>query len=118
MPPQLNFRLLVSRKCFLILLLFLSGDIQPNHGPMSVSSHNFTPPLDVYEPFLLPTLPTLRIATLNARSVNNKSAVIFDHILYNKFDIICLTEIWINDGDFSNTFASSLLPPNYSLSQY
>ena len=85
---------------------------------MSVSSYNSISPLDVYEPFSSPALPKLRIATLNARSVCNKSAVISDHILHNKLDILCLTETWVNDGEFSNSFASSLLPPNYSLSQY
>ena len=85
---------------------------------MSVSSHNFTSPLVVYEPFSSSTPPKLRIATLNSRYVCNKSAVISDHILYNKLNIICLTETWINDGEFSNAFASSLLPPNYSLSKY
>ena len=84
---------------------------------MSVRSHNVTSPLDVYEPFSSPTHLELRIATLNARFVCNKSAVIYDHILAIKLDIICLTETWINDGEFSNSFASSLLPPNYSLSQ-
>jgi exonuclease III len=85
---------------------------------MSVSSHIFASLLDVYEPFSSPTLPKLRIATLNARSLCNKSAVISDHILHNKLDILCVTETWVNDGEFSNSFASSLLPPNYSLSQY
>ena len=79
---------------------------------------DFTSPLDDYESFSSPTLSKLRIATLNARSVCNKSAGISDHILSNKFDIICLTETWISDGEFSNSFASSSLPPNYSLSQY
>ena len=32
--------------------------------------------------------------------------------------IIYLTETWINDGKFSNSFASSLLSPNYSFSQF
>ena len=68
--------------------------------------------------FSSPALPKLLIATLNACSVCNKSAVILDHILSNKLDTICLTETWINDGEFSNSFASSLLSPNYSLSQY
>ena len=31
---------------------------------------------------------------------------------------MCLTETLINDSEFSNSFASFLLPPNYSLSQY
>ena len=118
LPPKLNFCPVVSRKCLLIFHLFLCGDIQPNPGSMSVSSRNFASPLDVYEPFSSPALPKLHIATLNARSVCNKSAVISDNILSNKLDIICLTETWINGGEFSNSFASSLLPPNYSLSQY
>ena len=69
---------------------------------MSVSSHNFTFPLDVYEPFSSPTFPKLRIATLNARSVCKKSAVISVYILFNKLDIICLTETWINMMNFLN----------------
>ena len=85
---------------------------------MSISSRNFTFSLDVYELFSSSILHKLRIATLNARSVCNKSAVISDYILSHKINIICLTETWINDGEFSNSFASSLLPPNYSLSQY
>ena len=116
LPPKLYFRSVVSRKYFLIFLQFLCGDIQPNLEPVSVSSHNFTFSLDAYEPFSSPTLSKLHIAILNARSVCNKSAVISDHILSNKFYIICLTEMWINGGEFSNSFASSLLPPNYSLS--
>ena len=118
LPPQLNFRPVVSHKCFLIFLLCLSGDIQPNLTLMSVSSYNFTFPLDVYEPFLLPNLPKLHIANLNAPSECYKSAVISDHILHNKLYIICLTEMRINDGEFSNSFVLFLFPPYYSLSQY
>ena len=82
---------------------------------MSVSIHNFTSPFDIYEPFSSTALPKLRMATLNARSVCNKSSVISDHILHNKIDIFCLIETWTNDGEFSNSFTSSLLPPNNSL---
>ena len=91
--PKINFHSVVSRKCFLIFLLFLCENIQPNPGSMLVNSHNFTSPLNIYEPFSSPTLPKLRIATLNVRSVCNKSAVISDHILSNKLDIICLIEM-------------------------
>ena len=41
------------------------------------------------------------MTTLNSRSVVNKSAVINNHILENKIDILCITETWINDGEFS-----------------
>ena len=73
--------------------------------------------MDIYESFSSPTPLNLRIAILNARSVCNKSAVIYD-ILSNKLDKICLTETWINDVKFTNSFASSSLPLNYSLSEY
>ena len=117
LPPKLNF----SSSC--ISLLF------PNFSSVSMWRHSvqpwtyvskqsqFTSPLDVYEPFSSSTLPKLRIATLNARSVCNKSAVISDHILSDKLDIICLAGTWINYGELSNLFASSFFPPNYLLSQ-
>ena len=64
---------------------------------VSLKSQYVSSPLDVYEPFLSPTVPKLRMATLNSRSVVNKSAVINNHILENKIDILCITETWIND---------------------
>ena len=112
-------RPILSRKCFVMfLLLFLSGDIQLNPGPVSLKSQYVSSPLDVYEPCLSPTVPKLRLATLNSRSVVNKSAVINNHILENKIDILCITETWINEGEFSNSLLSSLIPFNYVLSQY
>ena len=72
----------------------------------------------MYEPFSSPTAPNLRIATLNPRSVQNKSAIINNHILENKIDILCITESWINNGQFKNSLLFSLLSPNYVLSQY
>ena len=50
--------------------------------------------------------------------MRNEFAIISNYILHNKLDIICLTETWINHDEFSNSFTSSLLPQNYSLSQY
>ena len=44
-------RPIVSRKCFYIFfLLFLSGDIQLNPGPISLNQY-VSSPFDVYEPF-------------------------------------------------------------------
>ena len=92
---------IISRKYFVIfLLLFLSGDIQLNPGPVSLKSRYVTSPLNVYKPFLSPTVPKLRMATLDSRFVVNKSAVINNHIFKNKIDILCITETWINDGEF------------------
>ena len=107
---------IVSRKCFFIfILLFLSGDIQLNPGPVSLNNQYVSFPLDVYEPFSHPTAPNLCITTLNSRSELNKSAIINNHILENKIDTSCITETWINDGQFTNSLLSSLLPPNYVL---
>ena len=47
----------------------------------------------------------------------NKSAIIYNHILENKIDILCNTETWSNDGQFTDSLLSFLLPPNYVLSQ-
>ena len=116
LPPKLNFHPVVSRKSFLIFLLFLCGDIQPNLGPMSVNSLKITSLSDVYEPFSSPTLPKSHIAILNARSECSKSTVVFDHILSNKLDTTCLTETRINDGEFSNSFASSTSSKLYIVS--
>ena len=102
----------------MFLLLFLSGDIQLNPSPVSLKNQYISSPLDVYEPFLLPTVPKLCMATLNSWSVVNKSAVINNHILDNKTDLLYITETWINDGEFSNSLFSLLIPSNYVLSQY
>ena len=102
----------------MFLHLFLSGNIQLNPGPVSLKSQYVSSPLNVYEPFLLPTVSKLCMATLNSRSVVNKSAVINNHILENKTDILCITETWINDDEFSNSLLSSLIPSNNVLSQY
>ena len=58
----------------------------------------------------------LCIAALNARSISNKSAVIYDHIVDNKLDVLCVSENWISDGDISYLLLSSLLLPYYSFS--
>ena len=95
--------------------MFLSGDIQLNPGPISLNQY-VSSPLDVYEPFSTPTASNLRIASLNSRSVLNKSAIINNHILENKIDILCIIETLVNDGEFTNSLLSSLILP--ILSQY
>ena len=88
--------------------LFLSDNIHPKPSPVQFHKFNDTSPLDVYEPFCLsPHQPKLRIALLNARSVCKKSADIYNRLLENSLDILCLTETWINDGDISSSLLSS-----------
>ena len=73
-------RPILSCKCFVMfLLLFLLGNIQLNSDPVSLKSQYVASPLDVYESFLSPTVPELRLATLNSRSVVKKSAAINNH---------------------------------------
>ena len=75
-------------------------------------------PIDIYEPFPSPSYNKLCIATLNTRSILNKSAVIYDNTVDNKLNALCVSETWINDGEITNSLLSSLLPHNYSFSQY
>ena len=77
---------------FIFILLFLSGDILLNPGPVSLNNWNASSPLDEYKPFSSLTAPNLRIATLNSKSVLNKSAIINNHILENKIDFLCIAE--------------------------
>ena len=116
-PSPTNFRPVKSRKCFLVFLLLFSGDIQLNPGPASFININATLPLDVYEPFSSPSYAKLRVATLNARSMSNKSAVICDHIIENKLDVLCISETWINGDEMTSSLLSSFLPSDYCLSQ-
>ena len=106
------------RKCFLVFLFLLSGDIQLNPGSAPFINVNATSPLDVYEPFFSPSYSKLRVPTLNARSISNKFAVICDHILENKFAVLSLSETWINDGQMTKSLLISPLPSYYCLSQY
>ena len=98
----------------------VSNNVHPNPGPVPLHKFNNISPLDVFEPLSVsPPLPTLRIANLNARSVCNKSAIIYNHMVENNLDILCVTETWINNGDISSSLlSSSLLPPNYDLVQH
>ena len=117
-PSTINFRPVKSRKCFLVFLHLLSGDIQLNPSPAPLININATSPLDVYELFSSPSYVKLRVATLNARSISNKSDVICDHIIENKLDVLCISETWINDGEVTSSLLSSLLLSDYCLSQY
>ena len=95
LEPNSILRPLLSRKCMIIyFLLFFSGNVQPNPGPVSLHKFNNISPLDVYEPFSVsPSLPKLRLAMLNARSLCNKSAVIYNHIAENNLDVHTTSKI-------------------------
>ena len=89
--PQFHFSSIIIQQMYYYLSpVFLSGNIHSNPGPVQFHKFNDTS-LDVYEPFCssLPQ-PKLRIALLNARSVCNKSAIIYNHILENRVLIFCV----------------------------
>ena len=90
----------------------------PNPGPVQIHKFNDTSSLGAYEPFCSSSPQTkVRIALLKACSVCNKSAAIYNRILENCLDILCITETWINNGDISSSLLS-LLPPKYDLAQH
>ena len=66
---------------YLMTLLLLSGDIEPNPGPDSSSSET--------------TLGAISIMHLNIRSLRNKLNFVFDN--FCDFDILCFTETHLND---------------------
>ena len=91
-----NVLLFTSFCCFLVY--------PPNPDPVQIHKFNDTSSLGAYEPFCSSSPQTkLRIALLNACSVCNKSAVIYNHIPENSLDILCITETWINNGDISSS---------------
>ena len=60
---------------------------------------------------LSPREKVMRFAIVNARSVNNKTAILVDHILEEKIDICVVTETWLKDVDSVSIVALS--PPGY-----
>ena len=116
-PSNISLYPVKSRKCFFVFLL-LSGHIQFNPGPAPFINVNATSSLCVYEPFSSPSYAKLRVATLSARSIYNKSAVICDHIMKNKLDVFSISETWKHNSEMTNSLLLSLLPLNYCPSQY
>jgi len=101
--PAGSFSLIYSRKksvSLIFLLLLLSGDVELNPGPCSVS--------------------TLSFASLNIRSASSitvdldKPAVLRDFIVNDCIDILLLTETWLS-SDSPSSVLDSLTPPGYSI---
>ncbi len=55
----------------------------------------------------------IHIGLLNARSVKNKTGMLYDHIIDNDLDIFLFTETWLTDHDQSAI--AELTPTGYSL---
>ena len=76
---------------FLFLLIILSGNVELNPGPNSVT---FT--------------------HLNIRSIRNKSPSLLNELIANPADILGLNETWLSPSD-STAYVESLIPPGYSI---
>ena len=44
----------------------------------------------------------LTFCVFNAKSINNKTGLIKDHVLDNKIDMLALTETWLRSADDNN----------------
>lgn len=54
-----------------------------------------------------------KFASINCRSVKNKSASILDHVIEHNLDIVSLTETWLSDSD--QITINELTPTGYQL---
>ncbi len=54
----------------------------------------------------------LCFATINARSLRNKTAVFVDHIVEQNIDVCVVTETWLKDKDTASI--ASICQPGYS----
>ncbi len=52
---------------------------------------------------------------LNAQSVKNKAVPLYDRILEHDYDILAITETWLNDKD--DSVLNELVPHNYDILQ-
>mgnify|MGYP003547058831 FL=1 len=86
-PPTLY----PSLNLWSLLFLLLAGDVQLNPGP-----------------------PMINFTHLNIHSLCNKSASLSNYLSSHPTDILSLNETWIQPDDSPN-FASSLIPPRYSI---
>ncbi len=59
-------------------------------------------------------LPRFKIGVINAQSVKNKTTSIHEYIIQEDFDILAITETWL-DPDKHSTVAAELLPPGYNI---
>ena len=76
---------------FFAILLYQSGDVEKNPGPTSVSSDKSN------ESFKFPPLQgNLSMVHYNVQSLANKVDLIESEL--TNFDIISLTETWLNDS--------------------
>ena len=60
---------------------------------------------------LVSRMKLLRFSNVNARSLENKTAEIVDHVLSNNINVCIVTETWLKDADTDSMAALS--PPGY-----
>ncbi|KAF7235017.1 C-type lectin domain family 2 member D, partial [Varanus komodoensis] len=81
-----------------------------HHSPRPSYPHNNNPVSQRVPGSLVSHPLGLTVLLLNARSVNNKSALIHDLIVDEGADLACITETWAGGGDVA---LSQVCPPGY-----
>ena len=101
-----------------MMFTLLSNDVQVTPGLVSTTARD--------SPFSLVTQRSGKLfllATVNARSCLNKTAVLVDHVIGKRYDMFVATETWIKDTDSVSVAALSRVeysfknfawPPNRS----
>jgi len=57
----------------------------------------------------------VQLGLINARSINNKALYIKDFMVDNKFDILAITETWLNGKDTDQRKIHEICPSGFSL---
>ena len=89
LPPRVKLNLDLS------LLLLLAGDISLNHGPVA---------------------PNLRLGTVNARSMRDKTPALSDLVVSKGIDLLGITETWLTIRETFSDLAE-MTPNGFSLFQ-
>ena len=83
--------------CWLVLLLFLSGDIHPNPGPATPPSPSSSSSSNIsIAPNLSSLCHNLSIVHYNVQSIFPKLEVLHTELI--DFDILAFSETWLNDS--------------------
>ena len=88
---------LIILSYWLVLLLFLSGDISPNPGPSTPSSPgSSTSSNQSIVPYMSSLCQNLSIVHYNVQSIFSKLDVLHTEVI--DFDIMTFSETWLNDS--------------------
>lgn len=78
------------QRCLIVLLLLISGNVQPNQGPVTASASSFETPADFKSRY------GLGFIHLNVQSLISKMDMVRIWVQSTDADVIVLTETWLN----------------------